>query len=131
MESNLFSVSGIVANISFNSYVEWANFGIALLTNIESGLLFVTGLIWWWNLRGSKRTDFGGWFLGTAVLAFSLWLWSLKGIRLSIDPDRRLPLDTIYERVGIMLGLYIKIWFATKRPRYTRTKRLLSKRPTN
>jgi hypothetical protein len=96
-------------------YLADANFAIAFLTNTGCIFLCLCCCVWWWKLLGSPTTDLGWWFFGTAVLAVALWSWSLKGMQVALDPKRGLPSDTLYERIGIMLAIWIKLWIATRR----------------
>lgn len=97
-----------------DSPLEFVNLGIALSTNIGAICLFLLCFYWWWKLRDSMETDMGSWFLGTAVLAMALFFWSLKGIRLVMDPNKGLPRDTLFERTGFMFAVWIKLWVATR-----------------
>jgi hypothetical protein len=94
--------------------LEAFSFLIAAITNIACIILFVVSMVWWWKLRQSKVTDFGGWFLGTALVMAGIWFWSATGMAQIAWFDMTVPNISLPARIAILFGVCFKVWKATR-----------------
>ena len=99
----------VVAMTNIDSFTEWMNVSISVLT-VVGCLYLIPILSYIWIILSKTKTHLRA-FVGSVVFAkLALLIWAVTGVYQNIWLDLTQPMATLHARVLFMVAVYVQIW---------------------